>query len=324
MAKQTVHVISWGGGTQSTALMLKMLDGEIKDADGNVIVPDYIIFADTGNESKMTYAQVYKVQKYIEETYGREIIITRRTKELLPDEEIIRMVKSGEMTGTSYRSSKHADLYQNQLLFYKGVLNRADIVPHWVINKDGNIGKLMGRQCTATYKIGQIMTELRERIGMIRFNHKRIRFKMYIGFTVDEIMRVKPNPLDYVDNLFPLVDLGMSKIDCIDYVKDKLGFRPVSSVCDICYANNFDKVYEIYKNDKEAWDKLLALDDAMEHKGSNHRIRGDVYMFRWQANMRKRLADIDMEKIYADRTKYTQLSIFDLEEEGACMGGCFI
>jgi hypothetical protein len=324
MAKQTVHVVSWGGGTQSTALMLKMLDGEIKDADGNVIVPDYIIFADTGNESKMTYAQVYKVQKYIEETYGREIIITRRTKEPLPDEEIIRMVKSGEMTGTSYRSSKHADLYQNQLLFYKGVLNRADIVPHWVINKDGSIGKLMGRQCTVKYKIGQIMTELRERIGMIRFNHKRIRFKMYIGFTVDEIMRVKPSPLDYVDNMFPMVDLRMSKIDCIDYVADKLGFRPVSSVCDICYANNFDKVYEIYKNDKEAWDKLLALDDAMEHKGSNHRIRGDVYMFRWQANMRKRLADIDMEEIYADRNKYTQLSIFDLEEEGACMGGCFI
>jgi hypothetical protein len=321
---EIINVLSWGGGTQSTALMLKMLDKEIKDETGKIIIPHYIIFSDTGDESSMTYAQIYKVQKYVKDTYDVDIIIVKKNKFLKTDQEIIDMVKKGDMDGRRYRSSEYSDLYQNQVLFYRGVLDKADIVPHWIINEKGEVGKLMGRQCTVVYKITEIIKEIRKREGLLRFSAKQHQINMFIGFTIDEISRVKPSPQSYIVNKFPLVDLRLSKQECIDYVIRKLGFKPVSSVCNMCYANDFKRVYNIFKNDPDSWNKLLVLDDAMANKPKGHRVRGDVYMFHWQIKLQKRLKDIDMEAQNTERNKYHQISIFEMEEEMACMGGCFL
>lgn len=68
--KNHIHVISFGGGTQSIALVLLALAGKI-----NNIIPDYIIYADTGNEPKYVPKQIEKVNKYIKEKYNKEIII---------------------------------------------------------------------------------------------------------------------------------------------------------------------------------------------------------------------------------------------------------
>jgi hypothetical protein len=321
-----LNVISWGGGTQSTALLLMALKGEIEDYDGKPLDPDYIIFADTGDESEMVYSQVFKVIDYVEKNYGKKIIVTKKNKIKKTDDEIIAMIKSGEIT-TSFSTTPYADLYQEQLLFYRNEIKRATIVPYWVIdNRTGEITKLPGRQCTIDYKIDQVMRELRNQIGIQRFSVKSYKVHTYLGFTVDEIGRVKPSPLKFVDNRFPLVDKGLSKIDCINYVEKELGFRPRSTACNMCFAMTFDRVYDIYQNDEKSWKRLLDLDDAMEHY-DHSKIRGYVYMFRWQAVMRKRLADIDMDELFAEKHKYTQLSIYDVveeEEQLACMGGCFI
>ncbi|MCT6924588.1 phosphoadenosine phosphosulfate reductase family protein, partial [Metasolibacillus sp.] len=69
--KKHVHVLSFGGGTQSTALLLMALKGEI-----NGVIPDYIIFSDTGWEPRSIYNWVDKVNSYIKQKYGREIIFT--------------------------------------------------------------------------------------------------------------------------------------------------------------------------------------------------------------------------------------------------------
>ncbi|MER2459872.1 phosphoadenosine phosphosulfate reductase family protein [Bacillus subtilis] len=66
--KKHIHVLSYGGGTQSTALLLMALKGEI-----NGVIPDYIIFSDTGWEPQYVYNWVNKVNEHIKATYGREI-----------------------------------------------------------------------------------------------------------------------------------------------------------------------------------------------------------------------------------------------------------
>lgn len=318
-----INVISWGGGTQSTALMLMALNGEY-----NIKKPDYIILSDTGDENEMVYSQIFKVSKYVKDTYGVDIIITKKNKIKLdlPSMETL-IVKGGLGEKKQFKTSPYADLYQEQVLFYKGIIDQANLVPSWVINKDGNIGKMMGRQCTVEYKITQIIREIREREGLKRFNHKQHKINMYIGFSVDEMYRLKPSITPYINNVYPLYEAGLSKIDCIAYVERELGFKPKSSVCNMCYANRFDTIYDIYKNDKVSWEKLLVLDYAMEHK-NQPKIRADeVYMFQWQAHMRKRLHNIDMDAEYKRRHQYTQLSIYDVleqEEQMACMGGCFL
>jgi len=317
-----INVISWGGGTQSTALLLMALKGEY-----NIPKPDYIILADTGDENGMVYKQILTVKDHVERAFGVEVIITKKNKQFLELPDIVEFVKSGGLQGKQFKSSQYADLYQEQVLFYMGITNQANLVPSWVINKDGGLGKMMGRQCTVEYKIQQIIREVRTRENIQRFDKKKHKLNMFIGFTVDEMYRVKPSPTTYITNLFPLVDAGLSKNDCIDYVKRELGFKPKSSVCNMCYANTFDKVYDLYKTDKEAWHKILVLDEVMANK-NQPKIRADeVYMFQFQAKMRKRFSDIDMEAEYKRRHQFTQLSIYDVmedEEQMACMGGCFL
>jgi hypothetical protein len=321
-----INVLSWGGGTQSTALMLLMLEGKVKDENNKPIELDYIIFSDTGDESQMIYAQVFKIQKYIEDTYGKEIVITKKTKTPKELPEMIDIIKGGSLT-SQYKSSEYADLYQEQVLFYMGIIDQANLVPSWVINKNGELGKMMGRNCTVEYKIVQIMKELRILENLSRFDKTKHKVNMFIGFSSDEISRVKPSPQSYIVNKFPLVDLNLTKIQCIDYVKEKLGFKPKSSVCNICYANTFDTVYDIYLNDQTSWQKLLLLDEVMKNKQQKKIKADEVYLFHWQAKMRKRLLDIDMQAEHSRRHKYNQLSIYDVmedEEQMACMGGCFL
>lgn len=131
--------------------------------------------------------------------------------------------------------------------------------------------------------------------------------------------------MSYAENFAPLVDIQATKEDCVHYVEKRLGFKPQSSVCNMCYANDFNRVYNIYQNDKQGWNKLLELDRVMENKPKTHRIKDDVFMFKFQADENVRLRDVNMEDMKEKlRKKYHQLSIFDLEQEMACMGGCFL
>jgi hypothetical protein len=317
-----INVLSWGGGTQSTALMIKMLKGEVLDENKNPVKLDYIMFADTKNESEMIYAQIYKIEKYIKDTYNFDIIITAKNKELKPDDEVLKMIKKG----LNYRSSDYEDLFQSHVLYFQGHLKSISVMPFWTRNKKtGNVGKTPFKTCTMIFKINQIMKELRIKENIKSFSKLKHKVNFFIGYSVDELSRVKPNPLPYAFNKAPLVDLGATKDDCIKYVEKELGFKPKSSVCNMCYANDFNRLYDIYKNDIKGWEKLLLLDEAMNNKPNTHRLKDDVFMFKFQADNNIRLKDVDMEQMKENqKKKKIQISIFDLEQEMSCMGGCFL
>lgn len=310
------HILSWGGGTQSTALMLKMLKENKK--------LDYIVFADTMAENKLTYDQIYKVQKYVKDIYNKDIIITNKTKELLGDIDVIKLVKEGY----KYRNSKNDNLFQSLILFFKGELETINVMPMWTRNKEtGKVGKTPFKQCTFEYKLNQMYRELRKQIGVKSFSKNKHKLIMHIGYSYDEFSRYKDNPLSYADNKSPLIEQKITKDMCIKIVEDELGFTPRSSVCIFCFANNFEMVYDTYKTDKESWNMLLELDNVMENKPDDHPLVDDVFCFKFQADMNLRLKDMDMEKMkleYDKQKELGQMSIFDFEQEWGCNEGCFL
>jgi hypothetical protein len=277
--KKTIYVLSWGGGTQSTALMIKFLKGEVLDHKNEPIKLDYIIFADTNNESELTYQQVYKVKKYVKDTYGQEVYITKRNEEYLPDDTIIKMIESGEIE--NYRQSRYYDLFQGHVLNMKGIVKSVDMMPLYTRDDRAIVGKTSVKACTSVFKINQIKKELRKLEGVQRFTKDTYKIIMYIGFSIDEVRRLKPSTDSYVENQFPLVWLGMNKTDCINYVEKELGFVPRSSVCNMCYANDVDKVYDLYINDRKGYDRLLDLDDALANKSEKQGLDNDVFMFKF-------------------------------------------
>nr|WGD76305.1 phosphoadenosine phosphosulfate reductase family protein [Bacillus subtilis] len=127
--KKHIHVLSYGGGTQSTALLLMALKGEI-----NGVIPDYIIFSDTGWEPQHVYNWIQKINKHIKATYGREIIFTDNGN--IRDD-----IVQGAETGDRFAS-----------------------IPFFTRDSKGEIG-IARRQCTNEYKILPVNRKIRSLLG---------------------------------------------------------------------------------------------------------------------------------------------------------------
>lgn len=270
---KTINVISYGGGTQSTAMLLMLLKNNI-----NI---DEILFADTQNEEQAIYDQIEIVNEYLKDHYNKSITII-----------------------------SSSSLIEDQIKFYKGQLKRVDHIPFWLVDQNGNLGKMPFSQCSIAYKINPIRRYIRKKYGSAQIN-------MYIGYSVDEITRVKDSKFKNTIHHFPLINWNMTKYDCINYVKDHLGFIPKSSVCYMCFANDFERVYQTFLNDPIRWQKILELDEVLD----NQKIfKNTIYAFRFQALLNKRFKNIDMNLLKSTKYNIKQLSIFDFE----CNNQCFV
>jgi hypothetical protein len=88
------------------------------------------------------------------------------------------------------------------------------------------------RQCTTEYKIRPIKAEVRRRLG---YPHPTrvppwVYAQMAIGISVDEVMRARDADVRYMRNVFPLLDLGWRREDCVEFLTAQgLGDTPKSS-----------------------------------------------------------------------------------------------
>jgi hypothetical protein len=240
--KKHIHVLSYGGGTQSTALLLMALKGEI-----NGVIPDYIIFSDTGWEPKAVYEWVDKVNKYIQEKFGRCIIFTNNGN---IREDIIAGATKGE---------RHAS------------------IPFFTRDRTGwgEKGKAR-RQCTDEYKIKPVNRKIKELLGYKPRQQVKEVVHIWKGISTDEIRRVKPIlvknsqgemvPCKWRKAEHPLVDVvGVDRSECIKWVEDLgLGTPPQSS-CIGCPFHNDSLWLDMKKNDPEAWDDAVEIDKTIRN-----------------------------------------------------------
>ena len=121
-----LRVLSLGAGVQSSTVLFKMLDQEIKPAD-------IAIFADTGNEPK----EVYEWLEYL--------------KTLMKGKLQLEIVRNNENTG-------------NIVEDYQSTSGRHGLIPLHIVRQDGTSSINM-RTCTAEYKIKPIQRKIKEIVG---------------------------------------------------------------------------------------------------------------------------------------------------------------
>jgi hypothetical protein len=230
--KKHIHVLSYGGGTQSTALLLMALEGKIEG-----VVPDYIIFSDTGWEPKPVNEWVAKVNTYIKEKYNREIIVASNGN---IRDDIVAGVKEGK---------RHAS------------------VPFFTKDKTG-LGStgMTWRQCTGEYKIKPVNKQIRELLGYKKGQRVKEVIHTWKGISTDEIQRVKPSQLIWQVMEHPLVDLvDMDRDQCIEYVEATgLGTPPKSS-CIGCPFHNNAMWLDMKKNDPESFADAVEIDELIRN-----------------------------------------------------------
>jgi len=198
-------------------------------------MPDCAIFADTGWEPKSVYDHLEKLRK------------------VLPFP--VHMVSSGNLRDDLINGSKSPS-------------GRIAAVPFFTAN--GGMGM---RQCTNEYKLVPIRRKLRELLGYEK--GQRIpanSVEVWIGISTDEIQRMKDPRDKWQVNRWPLIDVRMSRQDCIKWL-NKNGWDAPKSACIGCPYHSDAMWRDMKNNDPVSWNDAVYIDKIIRDGGSKWRYK---------------------------------------------------
>jgi hypothetical protein len=281
-----LRLLSLGAGVQSTALALMAIDGTLDRLDG-------AIFADTGWEPRRVYDHLAQLGKALEDAG-------------IP----LYLVSGGNLRNDSLDPA-----------------HRYASVPYFVRNPDGSEG--MGRrQCTSEYKLSPINRKVRELLGAVAPDFRRVpkghRAEQWIGFSTDEIGRVSDKDgVSYITKRYPLLDLGMSRIDCERWLRSHGWTSVAKSACIGCPFHGNAQWRELRDQYPDEWDDVVAFDAAIRKGGARGLpLNGEAFLHRSRVPLT--IAPID--KISAAEWKAgvpnergeQQVSLFELGDPDGC------
>lgn len=135
-------------------------------------------------------------------------------------------------------------------------------IPAFTLNAMGDKGQL-NRQCTGSWKIAVIRRYLQSIRG-------KERIDQLIGISTDEAERMRTSDRKYIDNYYPLIEQGMSRMDCINYLNDH-GFEiPERSACVFCPFRSADEWALIGNNTKDREHAILVDRKIRRARGEYH------------------------------------------------------
>ena len=251
------HALNFGLGVQSTAMVLKVLKKELP-------APDVIVFADPMWEVEGSYKNLERIKPMIDKSgIPFRIVSSGNIRDDGVDLGRLEMpffvnatryeTVEGKMellikdVTKAYKKSRkkddeHPTLFTQVELSLDETIHRActefgkkvqagEIKSGW---KEMNTSQ-MGRQCTEKFKIRAVMKMLREDFGA----SAKKPIGQWLGITTDEFTRMKVSPIKASVLMYPLIDLGLSREDCEDYL-DSQGYPvPPKSSCLGCpYHSN--------------------------------------------------------------------------------------
>jgi len=266
-------VLNLGAGVQSSTLALMASAGEIMP------MPDFAIFADTHAEP----ASVYKWLDWLE------------TQLPFP----VHRVTKGNMTEAmmAFRTAKDGRVWTKSM------------IPAFMQAPNGSIG-LLGRSCTADYKITPILQNLRRLCGIKR-GEKNLKITQWIGISYDEIQRMKPSRDKWTQHRWPLIEREMRRHDCINWLK-RHGFpEPPRSACIYCPFHSNKEWRNLKDDEPEAFAEAVRVEQELQ------RTKAETDKMRSVPWLHKSCVPLDQVDLSTEMDA-GQLDMFGNECEGLC------
>lgn len=129
-------------------------------------------------------------------------------------------------------------------------------VPAFTKNLDGSKGNYF-RQCTDKHKL----TPLRKKIDELRGDEVAT---VWIGISTDEAARMKPSRNNGIINRWPLIESGISRIDCLEWMKERNCPPPPRSACVFCPYHNNTEWRRMLKEDPEGFVQAVAYEKRLQ------------------------------------------------------------
>ena len=258
-----LQAISYGGGVQSTCIILLAIDNKIPK-------PDVVVFADTGSEMESTYKTVKQIKKLCEEN-----------------------------------NIKFETVYSN---FQKGkVIGRAKL-HEWYLEYQ-RLPMVGNPRCTFQFKIYPVRRYLKT---LVDKKQPKPWASQSLGITTDEIRRMRESELKWVANDFPLIDLNMSRQDCINYIEKNYPYLTVSkSGCFMCPYQSAKSWIRLKVEYPSLFDYARDMEIAAKNNGVKRGLWGARSIEAFDHNVR--LSDFGFEMGQP------------LYDDASCdSGGCFL
>lgn len=224
----TLRSVSYGGGVQSTALLVLAAQGVI----------DFPLFlmANVGEDSEHpdTFRYVAEVARPYAEANGIELV------------ELRRIPSKGRSKG------------EVETLWGRLMRPESRSLPIPVRMSGGAPGT---RSCTADFKIRVVEKELKRR-GATKAEPALVA----LGISVDEIERAKPgvDPLSLVQcRTYPLLDLGLHRRDCTRIIADAGLPVPGKSACFFCPYHDREAWRRLKRETPDLFDKACELEETL-------------------------------------------------------------
>lgn len=218
-----LRVISYGGGVQSTALVVLATQGKL----GHV---DAALFSNVGDDSEHPDSL----------RYVREVAKPWATERGLVLDELVRVRRSGEV------------------VTLRGMLERAgsrsvEIPARMAGGAPGN------RTCTADWKIKVVRRWCRER-GASRASPAAVLIGFSTD-EIERVGNAKPHPAERKE--YPLLDLGLSRRDCQRLIADAGLPVPGKSSCYFCPYRTPANFAEMRRDEPALFREAVAVEVAV-------------------------------------------------------------
>jgi len=189
-----MDIISFGGGVQTTTIIIMCCLGELP-------IPDHVIFADTQWETQSTYDYIDWLDTTWMQPHG--ITLQRITKGDIRAESI---APDSTFASMPFKTLKPDDT--------KGLLRRQCTNEYKIQPIYKAVRTLLGLEPYQRYT--------------------GIPIKMWMGISWDESVRMKPNRVSWIENTYPLIDRRMTRHQCLAYLHDHDIPTPPKSACIGC------------------------------------------------------------------------------------------
>lgn len=228
-------------------------------------VPKLAVFADTGWEPRGVYEHLDW--------------LTAELADVIPVERV--------MAG---------NLRDDAIAAASGANRRSASMPLHVFKRNGEKGQLR-RQCTKDYKLAPIRRHLRAR-GLATV-------EMWIGISLDEIERMRPSGLRWIENAWPLIDLRLTRTECLAWLAERGYPEPPKSACIGCPYMDNRRWHDMRENRPDEWADAVLVDQALRKLP---RVDGETYLHPQL---------VPLQDVVLDPADVGQLS-FSSECEGMC------
>ena len=175
----------------------------------------------------------------------------------------------------------------------------------------GGMGR---RQCTREYKIEPIVKKCRDLIGLRprQRGPKGVALVQWIGISTDEAMRMKPSSTAWILNRWPLIEVGMTRFDCIAWFEREFpGQKLAKSACIGCPYHNDALWRDMKINDPDSFRDAVEFDRAIRSSGSALKGMKEQQFVHRSAQP---LEDVDLR----NAEDAGQINLFNNECEGMC------